>query len=221
MTLPKGASPIASNNCESRIVNARSAPLILASASPRRRELLAQIHIVPDEIIPADIDETPLSLPKGNTEGVREYARRIACEKARVIAQQYPNAFVLGADTVVGVGTRILPKAEDVETASACLALLSGRSHRVFTGVCVFAPRENSHVPHAWRVVETRVKVRRLSQEDQREYISSGEWDGKAGGYGIQGLFERHIISLIGSYSNVVGLPLYETSNLLKGAGWR
>lgn len=220
MTLLKGASPIASN--KSAKGQGRSAPLILASASPRRKDLLGQIDVIPDAIIPADIDETPLTFPKGRGEGVRDYARRMAVGKAKVIADQKPDAFVLGADTVVSVGARILPKAEDIDTARSCLELLSGRSHRVYTGVCLISPNgEAGEERRAVRIVETRVKVRRLSEQQILDYLESGEWNGKAGGYGIQGRFEQHIISLIGSYSNVVGLPVYETANLLMGAGWR
>ncbi len=184
--------------------------LILASASPRRKALLEQIGVAPDEIIPADIDETPY---KG--ELPRDHALRLAREKAGKIAASHPDAFVLGSDTVVGCGRRILPKAEDEASARACLALLSGRAHRVFSGVALAKPDGTV----SERVVETRVKVRRLTERDIEEYVASREWDGKAGGYGIQGRFEKHIISLAGSYSNVVGLPLYETANLLAGVG--
>jgi len=185
--------------------------LILASASPRRKNLLAQIGVVPNEIIPADIDETP-----GDAELPRPHAQRLATEKAAVIAKTHSGAFILAADTVVGVGRRILPKAESVEDALQCLNLLSGRSHRVFTGVCLIDPsgKVNS------RVIETRLKMKRLSQPEIQTYIDSGEWDGKAGGYGIQGLAEAYISNISGSYSNVVGLPVYETRNMLTGAGY-
>ncbi len=211
MTLPRVVSPIASSK-GSRL----TAPLILASASPRRSNLLAQIGIIPDLIIPADIDETPLRLPKGVSEGVRDYAKRMALEKARLIADKNVGAIVLAADTVVSVGARILPKAEDEMTARKCLALISGRSHRVYSGVCVITPDGGA----IEKIIETRVKVRRLSHQHGEEYLASGEWNGKAGGYAIQGLFARHVISVIGSYTNIVGLPLYETANMLAGAGW-
>lgn len=183
--------------------------LVLASASPRRRQLLAQIGLVPDEVRPADIDETPLDgeLPAA-------LAERLAVEKGAVIAANHPDDVVLSADTVVGVGRRILPKTETVDEARACLALLSGRSHRVFTGVACFGPGTHRRT----RLVETRVKVRPLSEPDIEAYLDCREWQGKAGGYGIQGAFSAFIVSQIGSYSNVVGLPLYETANLLTSA---
>ncbi len=185
--------------------------LILASASPRRLELLARIGICPDNIIPADIDETPhkAELPK-------PHALRLAIGKAQAIAPENKDAFILSADTVVGVGRRILPKAEDVQTARHCLKLLSGRAHRVFTGVCLITPdgREIS------RVVETRLKMKRLSDNELDMYLDSGEWNGKAGGYGIQGLAGAFISHISGSYSNVVGLPVYETRNMLMGTGF-
>jgi len=185
--------------------------LILASASPRRLSLLDQIGVTPDKTVPADIDETPL-----NAELPRDYVKRLAHEKAAHVASNYENAFVLGADTAVACGRRILPKAEDAQTAQDCLALLSGRSHRVWTGIALVRGELSSA-----RIIETRVKVRHLSKDMIADYIASFEWQGKAGGYAIQGLFAAHIISIIGSYSSVVGLPLYETANLLNGAGWR
>ena len=191
---------------------ASSPALILASASPRRRDLLAQIGVAPDAIIAADINETPRA-----RELPRDYALRVAREKAAKIAADQPVDLVLATDTAVACGRRILPKAEDAQTARACLQLLSGRAHRVFTGLALYGPQGAERV----RLVETRVKVRRLTAADIDAYIESDEWRGKAGGYAIQGLFAAHVISLIGSYSSVVGLPLYETANLLNGAGWR
>ena len=185
--------------------------LILASASPRRKSLLAQIGVVPDDIVPADIDETPSA---GETP--QPHAGRLAIGKAKVIAAAYPDAFVLAADTVVGVGRRILPKAEDLASAKYCLDLISGRSHRVFTGVCLISP-EGKVIS---KTVETRLKMKRLSSVEMKTYLESGEWDGKAGGYGIQGMAEAYISQIIGSYSNVVGLPVYETRNMLVGAGY-
>ncbi|MEM6537274.1 MAG: Maf family nucleotide pyrophosphatase [Pseudomonadota bacterium] len=182
-------------------------PLILASASPRRVALLGQIGVEPDQIIPADIDETPRprELPG-------PYALRLAEEKARAIAASHTDAFVLAADTVVAKGRRILPKAEDVETARECLQLLSGGAHRVYSGVALAMPGGGLRK----RLVETRVKVSRLSPNSIEDYIASGEWQSKAGGYAIQGSFAAHVLSINGSYSNVVGLPLYETAGFLK-----
>lgn len=197
--------------------NLRSGALVLASASPRRKDLLAQIGVVADAIIPADIDETPLRLAKGKQEGVRAYAERLAVEKAKAVHGVYPGYFVLGADTAVAVGARILPKTETQDEARFCLDLLSGRAHRVYSGVCLIDPSGQI----SSRLVETRVKVRHLPPDAIADYLASGEWRGKAGGYGIQGRFARHIISMSGSYPNVVGLPLYETWNLLTGAGWQ
>ncbi|MEO1427167.1 MAG: Maf family nucleotide pyrophosphatase [Pseudomonadota bacterium] len=187
--------------------------LVLASASPRRLNLLAQIDVRPALIHPADIDETVRTLKGGRTEGVRAYVHRLAREKAHAVATGFPDQFVLGADTAVAVGTRILPKTDLPGEAQACLDLLSGRSHRVYSGVCLIAPGGTIRV----KVVETRVKVRHLNKPAMDAYLACGEWQGKAGGYGIQGQFARHIISLSGSYTNVVGLPLYETANLLTG----
>ena len=183
--------------------------LILASASPRRRDLLAQIGITPDEIRPADIDETPL-----RDESPRVLAERLARGKAAAVVG---DGFVLAADTVVAVGRRILPKAEDEATARRCLELLSGRAHRVFTGVSVIAP-DGRQVS---RVVESRVQVKRLSETELLAYLEGGDWQGKAGGYAIQGPAGAFIPSINGSYSAIVGLPLLETKAMLEGLGWR
>ena len=187
-------------------------PLVLASASPRRLDLLRQIGIVPDAVEPADVDESPLK-----KETPRLLALRLARAKAAAVALRRPDAFVLAADTVVAVGSRVLPKAESEAEARACLALLSGRNHRVGTAVAVIAPGGRSAV----RLVETRVEVKRLTDQEIEAYIASGEWRGKAGGYGVQGLAGGFILGLHGSYSAVVGLPLYETRCLLEGLGWR
>lgn len=189
-----------------------AAPLILASASPRRKALLEQIAVHPEKSVSADVDESPLTgeLP-------RDYVQRLARTKAAAVAADYPAHFVLGADTTVACGRRILGKAGDERAARACLALISGRAHRVYSGVALVAPDEAVTT----RLVETRVKVRRLDDAAVNEYVASGEWEGKAGAYAIQGLFAKHVIAIAGSYSNVVGLPLYETANLLAGAGWR
>jgi septum formation protein len=186
--------------------------LILASSSPRRRELLAQIGIVPDAIDPADIDETPR---KG--ELPLRHAQRLATEKARLVAERHPGAVVLGADTVVGCGRRILPKAETIEQARACLTLLSGRRHRVHGGVALMTPGGKL----VERRVTTAVAMKRLSPQELETYLDSTEWQGKAGGYAIQGLAARFVREIIGSYSNVVGLPLFETAMLLEGQGFR
>ena len=185
--------------------------LVLASASPRRLDLLAQAGITPDAVDPADIDETPHP-----SELPRAHALRLARDKAAIVAARHPESFVLAADTVVGVGRRILPKTETEASACDCLKLLSGRAHRVFTGVCLVAP---GGVPSA-RVVEARVQVRRLSEQDIATYLASGEWQGKAGGYAIQGLASAYIPKIIGSYTAIVGLPLAETANMLAGAGY-
>jgi septum formation protein len=184
--------------------------LVLASASPRRLDLLRQIGVEPDRIEPSDIDETPL--PK---ETPRQLALRLARGKAQALAA--PGRFVLAADTVVSVGRRILPKALEPEQARACLELLSGRSHRVATGVAVRAPDGRLSA----RLVETTVDFKRLEAGEIDAYLDSGEWRGKAGGYAIQGRAGAFVMRLGGSFSSVVGLPLYETLCLLKGLGWR
>lgn len=184
--------------------------LVLASASPRRLDLLTQVGIVPDVVAPADLDETP-----GATELPRVYAERLAAEKAAAIAADHERAFVLAADTVVACGRRILPKAETEEEARSCLNLLSGRAHRVYTGISLIKDGKQKT-----KSVMTRVQVARLSDADLNAYIERGEWQGKAGGYAIQGRAAAFIRGLNGSYSNVVGLPLHETVNLLKGSGF-
>jgi septum formation protein len=191
--------------------------LILASASPRRLALLQQSGIEPDALLPADVDETPL---KG--ESPKDLARRLAREKAEVArrtARANPDmreAFILSADTVVAVGNRILPKAEILEEAAACLRMLSGRAHRVFTSVALVTPRDAVRE----RLVETRLRFKRLSRPELESYLASGEWRGKAGGYAIQGLAGTFAVKLVGSYTSVVGLPLYETATLLEGEGY-
>jgi nucleoside triphosphate pyrophosphatase len=182
--------------------------LVLASASPRRRELLAQIGVVPDEVRPSHIDETPQ-----NGELPRTYAGRLAREKAEAL-DVGAGDIVLAADTVVAVGRRILEKPVDAGQAAEFLLLLSGRRHRVMTGVAV---RNGDDIHH--RVVDTVVKFKRLSDAELSAYLRSGEWEGKAGGYAIQGIAQAFIPEIIGSYSNVVGLPLCETANLLSAAG--
>jgi nucleoside triphosphate pyrophosphatase len=185
--------------------------LILASASPRRVDLLARIGVVPDAIIPADIDETVL-----NGELPKQHALRLAREKAQAVAAGEPDALVLAADTVVAVGRRILPKVEDEETLRACMRLLSGRRHRVLTGVALAMPDNGIRE----RLVETMVAVKRLSEQEIDFYAGHGEWRGKAGGYALQGYGEVYVRHIAGSYSNVVGLPLAETRMMLKSAGY-
>jgi septum formation protein len=182
--------------------------LILASASPRRLALLAQIGVVPARVIAADIDETPLK-----DELPRQTAVRLAIAKARAIAAREPDAVVLAADTIVACGRRALPKAETEAEARACLDLLSGRRHRVYGGIAVVAQGK------LWqRCVMTMVRFARLSDADKAAYIASGEWKGKAGAYAIQGLAAAFVRDIAGSYSNVVGLDLHETAKLLRTA---
>ena len=186
--------------------------LVLASASPRRLELLRQIGVTPDAVDAAGLEEA-----QAPHETPRQLALRLAAEKAACVATRHAGAHVLAADTVVAVGRRVLPKAETEAQVAACLALLSGRAHRVLTGVAVVAPGGRS----ATRLVETRVHFKRLSDADVAAYLASGEGVGKAGGYAIQGLAGALVIALQGSYSGVVGLPLYETASLLDGLGYR
>ena len=185
--------------------------LVLASASPRRLDLLARIGVHPDTIVPADIDESV-----SKNERPSEHALRLAREKAQAVAASHPDALVLAADTVVAVGRRILPKVEDEATLRACMALLSGRRHRVLTGVALAIPGEGVRS----RLVETMIAIKRLSPQEVDYYASHGEWRGKAGGYALQGYGEVYVRHIAGSYSNVVGLPLAETRHLLKSAGY-
>lgn len=185
--------------------------LVLASASPRRLALLAQIGVEPDRVCAADLDEAP-----GKSELPREHARRLAREKADAVAALEPEALILAADTVVACGRRILPKAETEAQARACLALLSGRGHRVYTAVVLLRPDGKL----AERVTDTRVAFKRLSPAEIDAYIEHGEWHGKAGGYAIQGHAAAFVRLLTGSYTGVVGLPLFETAALLTGAGF-
>ncbi|MGE0503762.1 MAG: Maf-like protein [Rhizobiaceae bacterium] len=191
--------------------------LVLASGSPRRIELLQQAGIEPERLFPANIDETPL-----RAEHPRSLAKRLSrtkAERARDALKDDPDAvgaFILAADTVVAVGRRILPKAEMIDEASNCLRLLSGRSHRVYSGLALVTPQGKLRQ----RLIETRVRFKRLSREEVESYLASGEWRGKAGGYAIQGLAGTFVVKLVGSYSSVVGLPLYETVSLLTGEGF-
>ncbi|GJD96289.1 Maf-like protein [Methylobacterium iners] len=195
----------------------RSTRLVLASASPRRLALFQQVGIEPDALLPAEVDETPL-----RSEAPRDLARRLARAKIAVAGEaarrrdDMRQAFVVSADTVVAVGRRILPKAELPEEAADCLRLLSGRQHRVFTAICVLSPGDRRRE----RLVETRIRFKRLTSREIDRYLASDEWRGKAGGYAIQGLAGSFVIKLVGSYSAVVGLPLYETLSLLEGEGF-
>ena len=190
---------------------------VLASGSPRRLALLAQIGIEPDAVIPADIEETPHA-----GESPRALALRLAAEKAGIaaaVASKRPDlgpSLALAADTVVCVGRRILPKCEILDEAEACLRLLSGRAHRVYTGLALATPSGATRR----RLVETRLRFKRLSSDEIAAYLASGEWRGKAGGYAIQGLAGAFVVRLVGSYPNVVGLPLAETAALLAGEGY-
>ena len=185
-------------------------PLVLGSASPRRLALLRQIGLEPATVDPAALDETPIAreLPSA-------HARRLAEAKARAVAARHPGALVLAADTVVACGRRILPKAESASDARACLALLSGRRHRVYSGVALMTPGGQLHQ----RLVRTDVAFKVLSAAECDGYLASGEWHGKAGGYAIQGRAAAFVRWLGGSYSNVVGLPLFEVAQLLAGLG--
>ncbi|RIK98676.1 MAG: septum formation inhibitor Maf [Proteobacteria bacterium] len=191
--------------------------LVLASASPRRLTLLNQAGIAADALRPVDLDETPTrgELP-------RACATRLAHAKATAALEtvrrddDLNGAFILAADTVVAVGRRILPKAELETEAEQCLRLLSGRNHRVYTGIVLVTPK----AAFRQRLVETRVRFKRLNDEDIRGYLATGEWRGKAGGYAVQGIAGSFVVKLSGSYTNVVGLPLYETVSLLGGEGF-
>jgi septum formation protein len=191
--------------------------LVLASASPRRLALLEQAGIEADALIPADIDETPL---RGET--MRSLVQRLARQKAEAARglarsrEDLPDCYILAADTAVSCTGRLLPKAEKIDEAAACLRLLSGRTHRVMSGVAVIAPNGVTRM----RLVETRVRFKHLTVEELDLYLSSDEWRGKAGGYAIQGLAGSFVMKLVGSYTNVVGLPLYETLSLLDGEGY-
>ena len=188
------------------------APLVLASESPRRRDLLAQVGITPDHVAPADIDETPLK-----DETPKRFVLRLAHAKAAAVAALHPGAYVLAADTTVAVGRRILNKPVDEADVRRMLTLMSGRAHRVLTGVAVAAP--DGRVGE--RLGEARLHFKRLTDEETDEFIASNEWRGVAGGYRIQGRAAGFVTAFEGSHTAVVGLPLYETRMLLEGLGWR
>jgi len=191
--------------------NPLSDALILASASPRRQEILADQNIFPGAIIPADIDETPL---KGETP--RPYVKRMALEKAQVVAKDHPDHFILAADTVVVMGRRILQKPIDAQEVYHFLSMMSGRRHKVLGGIALITPQGKAIT----RIVESTVKLKPLSEDEKQGYIDSNEWQGKAGGYGIQGIAARYITFISGSYSNIVGLSIYDTLQMLKGNGF-
>lgn len=196
---------------------APNSKLILASGSPRRLALLQQAGLEPDLLSPVEADETPKKAEAG-----RSLAKRLAKTKAEMAIENMrrsgdlENSYILAADTVVAVGRRILPKAELLDEAAMCLRLLSGRSHRVYTGVTLVTPKQT--LRH--KLVETRVRFKKLSKDEFESYLASGEWRGKAGGYAIQGIASAFVVKLVGSYTNVVGLPLYETTSLLQGEGY-
>jgi septum formation protein len=205
-------------------LSAAAPRLVLASGSPRRVALLRQIGVEPDAVIPSDLDETPR-----RAETPRALAQRLSVEKAEATAaiarhrEELAGALTLAADTVVAVGRRVLPKAEILDEAEDCLALLSGRAHRVYTGLTLVTAAGAKRT----RLVESRVRFKRLSRAETEAYLDSGQWRGKAGAYAIQGLAGAFVVRLIGSYSNVVGLPLAEAAGMLAGegypvlAGWR
>jgi septum formation protein len=209
MISQKGGLPIASNDLATAA--ARGARLVLASASPRRLELLSQIGVAPDAVDGCDIDETPI-----DGETPRRLAVRLAQAKLEVGRARHPAAFVLAADTVVAAGRRLLGKPENDAEAARMLALLSGRAHRVLTAIAAAAPSGRTGA----RLSETRVRFKRLTEAEIAAYVASGEWRGKAGGYGVQGRAGAYVAALSGSYSGVVGLPLYETLALLAGLGF-
>ncbi|MFK7792696.1 MAG: Maf family nucleotide pyrophosphatase [Devosiaceae bacterium] len=190
--------------------------LVLASSSPRRLSLLEQIGLVPDRLEPAYVDEAPQRMEQPRNLAVRlARTKALTSQRRLAVEDDYHGALVLAADTVVAVGRRILPKAETREQAQRCLELLSGRAHRVYTGIALVDPKDNLHS----RLIETRVRFKRLSRAEIAAYLSTMEWDGKAGGYAIQGSAGAFVVQLTGSYSAVMGLPLYETAQMLTGNG--
>ena len=191
--------------------------LVLASGSPRRLQLLQQIGVEPDHLSPVDADETP-----NKNEAPRSLAKRLSRIKAEAAlenakrSEELQDSYILTADTVVALGRRSLPKAEMLDEAATSLRLLSGRNHRVYTSITLVTPK--GAMRH--KLVETRLRFKRLSRDEMEAYLASGEWRGKAGGYAIQGIAGSFVVKLVGSYTNVVGLPLYETASLLNGEGY-
>ena len=191
--------------------------LVLASGSPRRLALLNQAGLEPDSLGPVEIDESPERGELPRTLAVRLAREKALASRLRVRGREdIKNAYILAADTVIAVGRRILPKPELLDEAASCLRLLSGRTHRVYSGICLITPGDIERT----RLVETRVRFKRLSNEDLENYLASGEWRGKAGGYAIQGLAGSFVTKLVGSYTSVMGLPLYETTTMLAGEGY-
>lgn len=191
-------------------------PLILASASPNRLELLSRAGLVPSSIVPADIDETP---QKGET--AKQLVLRLARQKAERVSAQHPNAFIIAADSTIAVGRRILEKPEDETQARVFLELLSGRRHRVLGGIALAVPAQSGQSAKIIsRAVQSVVAFKRLSNAEINAYIASGEWQGKAGGYAIQGKAGAYISFISGSYSNIVGLSLYDIMAMLNGNGF-
>ena len=188
-----------------------SLDLVLASASPRRAELLDQIGVVPNLIVPPKIDETVIT-----GESPRQLVSRLSVNKAIWVSEKHSGSIILAADTIVACGRRILSKAENLEQARNFLNLLSGRRHNVISGLAIISPNGSLHK----RIVETRVNFKRLSPTELDLYLKSGEWEDKAGAYAIQGSAAKFVKSINGSYSNVVGLPLFETAQLLEGLGY-
>lgn len=209
--LPKTVTLAVSRGTITNLSSPKSPPLILASASPRRLALLEQIGIAPTAVDPADIDEAALK-----NELPRDLAGRLARQKAEAVSARHQGAFLLSADTVVAVGRRALGKAETEEDAGKFLSLLSGRRHQVHTGVSLVTPAGKL----VSRTVSTAVIFKPLDDAEIKAYIASNEWRGKAGGYAIQGLAAALVRKIQGSYSNVVGLPLFEVANMLKGNGF-
>ena len=194
------------------MTQAANIPLILASASPRRLQLMAQLGLAPTKVVPADIDETA-----HKTEKPLAYAKRMADEKASLIAENHPDSFIIGGDTVVAVGRRILPKAETEDDVRYCLSLMMGRSHRVYGGLALICPDGRKIV----KSTVSHVVFKRLDKAEIESYIAQGDWQGKAGGYAIQGAAASYIKQIRGSYSQIMGLDLYLLSNMLTGAGYR
>lgn len=214
MTSQRAASIIASSNIPGAPASVK---LVLASASPRRLQLLERVGLAPDLLNPPDVDEIPRKRETPRALSVR--LARAKAERARempLVRALGPNAFILAADTVVGLGRRILPKAMTEDEARDCLSLLSGRSHYVYSSLCLISPGNRV----SSRCVETKVRFKRLSREDVDSYMACGEWRGKAGAYAIQGRAEAFVRLITGSYSGVMGLPLHETVQLLEGAGY-
>jgi septum formation protein len=202
---------VSDHSLDTRSEQGAAVPLVLASASPRRADLLAQVGLVPTAVDCPDVDETPRpgELP-------RALAERLARAKATAVAARRPGVYVLAADTVVACGRRVLPKPADEDAARGCLSLLSGRRHRVHTGLAIVAPDGTLRT----RAVVTQVRFKRLSRDEIEGYVASGEWRGKAGGYAIQGRAGGFVVAINGSCSNVVGLPLFEARALLGGLGY-